>query len=319
MMIDMKWHVASLVAVFLALGVGILVGIAMVTDSALVERQEQMIDRLEEDFAALKAERDSLGARLAASERALTASLDFEDTVVASLVRGKLAGRRVAIVVCREAMPAEEVERIGRAIVDAGGQLVRVVDVLGSFAPASGRQAVEFASSLGVPASRAEVVTREVASALAAYLVGGEASPVLHSLLNLGYVSVAGQNLLRPGGSGDADTAGAEERGGGRGGRADAVVLVVGSLDPGFTPADAGIPIVRAVKALQVDVVCVEGWNVKVSQIADYRREGISTVDCVDLPLGRLSLVYALAGWRGHFGIKGGSEIRVPDLWGLSQ
>ncbi|MGE5592178.1 MAG: copper transporter [Betaproteobacteria bacterium] len=315
-MIDMKWHVASLVAVFLALGVGILVGSAMVTDSALVERQEQMIDRLEEDFAALKAERDGLGTRLAASERALAASLDFENTVVASLTRGKLSGKRVAVVVCRDAMPAEEVERMGRAIVDAGGELVRVVNVLGSFAPAPSRQAMEVASSLGVPASRAEAVGQEAASALASYLVAGETAPLLNSLLSLGYVSLVGQDPPCAEGRGDAADA---AQGGGRGERADAVVLVVGSSDPAFTSADAGIPIVRAVKALRVDVVGVEGWNVKVSQVADYKREGISTVDCADLPLGRLSLVYALAGWGGHFGIKDGSEIRVPDLWGPPQ
>lgn len=312
MMVDMKYHVASLVAVFLALGVGILVGSAMVTDSALVERQERMIDRLEEDFARLKAEREDLGARLAASERALAASLDFEDMVVASLTRGKLSGRRVAIVVCREAMSPEGVERIGRSIEDAGGRLVRVVYVNKSLVPAPGREARGVASSLGLAVSGAEAVGREAARALASYVLLGDVDPLLDTLFALGYAASGGEaahGASGPQGPEDAGHAGDIER-------ADAVVVVVGSPDPAFSPADAGIPIVRALKDFGVDVVGAERWDVRVSHIVDYRREGIPTVDCADLPLGRLSLIYALAGQQGHFGIKETSGSRVPDVWG---
>ena len=40
----------------------------------------------------------------------------------------------------------------------------------------------------------------------------------------------------------------------------------------------------------------------------------ISSVDNVDLPAGRVSLVYALAGAQGSFGVKEGSDRLLPDL-----
>lgn len=311
-MVDMKYHLASLVAVFLALGVGILVGSAMVTDTALVERQEQMIDRLEEDFARLKAEREDLGARLAASERALAASLEFEESVVSSLTQGRLSGRRIAVVVCRDAMPPEKVERIGRSLEDAGARVVRVVYVNKNLVPAAGREAREAASLLGVSEPTADALGREAARALASYIALDEASPLVDALFVWGYAASGGEAAR---GTNDPMEAGVILRAGDSG-RADAVVVLVGSSDPASGPAETGIPIVRALMDLGVDVVGAESWDVKVSHIADYKREGISTVDCADLPLGRLSLVHALAGQKGHFGIKGASGTRMPDIWG---
>lgn len=294
-MIDLKYHVASLVGVFLALGVGILVGSTMVNDSALVDQQEKIIDRLEADFARLKADREALTSRLAASERALSASLDFEDTIVRGLVAGKLAGRRVAIVVCQDAMSQDGRKSVVRCIEEAGGELVRIIHVKKRLAPVSAREAREVASALGVTAAGAEAVGRTAAEALASYAVLGEVAPVLDALVALGYAASEGGTADPPR-------------------RADAVVTVVGSPDPALSPADAGIPMVRAMKSLGAEVVGVEAWGVKVSQVAEYRREGISTVDCADLPLGRLSLVYALSGQRGHFGIKDASVTCIPDI-----
>lgn len=302
-MVDMKYHVASLVAVFLALGVGILVGSAVASDGALVEQQERMIDRLEADFARLKADRDALGARLAALEQALSASLSFEDMVARGLIEGELAGMRVAAVACGDAMPPEGMERIGRCVEEAGGELVRVVRIRRRLAPASADEAREVAASLDVSLAGAEAVERAVAEALAAYAALGEAGPRLDTLVSLGYAAPVVEAPAAAGG----DAPGPD-------GRADAVVVMGGSLDPAFGAQDAGIPIVRVLKRLRVDVVGVEPWDVKVSHMGDYKREGITTVDCVDLPLGRLSLVYALAGQRGHFGIKGTAQSLVPDI-----
>ncbi|MCR4402170.1 MAG: copper transporter [Firmicutes bacterium] len=300
-MVDMKYHLASLVAVFLALGVGILVGSALVTDSALVERQEQMIDRLEEDFARMRAEKEDLSGRLAASQRLLAASLEFEESAASLLVRGRLSGKRVAIAVCHDAMSPEEVEKICSILEDAGARVARVVYVNKDLVPAAGTDAREAASLFGLSETESDLIGLEAARALAAYLAFHEASQVADALFLWGYATLRGQEELLPNDS------------------ADAVVVVVGSSDPASGPADAGIPMVRALKDLGVEVVGAESWDVKVSHIADYRREGIPTVDCADVPLGRLLLVHALAVQKGNFGIKGASETLVPEMWGIPQ
>ena len=45
-MIDIRYHIASIVAVFLALGLGVLIGSTIVGDDLLVDQQKKLLDRL---------------------------------------------------------------------------------------------------------------------------------------------------------------------------------------------------------------------------------------------------------------------------------
>ena len=53
-MIDLRYHIATIIALFLALAVGILIGSTIVGDDLLVEQQKKSIDRLEEQFLSLR-------------------------------------------------------------------------------------------------------------------------------------------------------------------------------------------------------------------------------------------------------------------------
>ncbi|NLB18723.1 MAG: copper transporter, partial [Syntrophomonadaceae bacterium] len=53
-MIDIRYHIATLIAVFVALGVGILIGSTLVSGDVLVEQQKKMITQLETQFNVLR-------------------------------------------------------------------------------------------------------------------------------------------------------------------------------------------------------------------------------------------------------------------------
>jgi hypothetical protein len=58
LLIDLRYHLGSLVAVFLALGIGILTGYSLFGKEGLLEQQQQqLVDELEVRFARLKDER----------------------------------------------------------------------------------------------------------------------------------------------------------------------------------------------------------------------------------------------------------------------
>lgn len=83
---DIRYHIASLAAVFLALGIGILVGTAFV-GAPVVQRQTTLIRRLEANVGDLRREtatRDN-------TEKALS-------TLVPGIIDGKLTGRQVLVV-----------------------------------------------------------------------------------------------------------------------------------------------------------------------------------------------------------------------------
>lgn len=293
MIIDIKYHIASIVAVFLALGVGILVGSGMVRDSVLIEQQERIIDRLELDFTELRASRDDLHARLAMAERLLAASFRFEEEACTRLASGKLLGKRVAAIVSGDGMSRENIDRVCRAIENAGGTVTLVMHVCKRLEPVSSDEAREVALACGIAETSPQAVRGAAAEALALCAAFGEVSPCVSALATLGYVTL------------DRDAPG----------RTDAVIVAGGSQDPAADAMHVDIPIVRALRKMGVATIGIEAADVRFSYIRDYKREGIATVDCADTPLGRLSLIYALAGGWGHFGIKDTAESLVPNMF----
>ncbi len=68
MVVDIRYHLASLVAVFFALGLGILVGMSLASGGQGRELGEQWIQAIEKELEALRLERREVAGRLAAAE-----------------------------------------------------------------------------------------------------------------------------------------------------------------------------------------------------------------------------------------------------------
>jgi len=89
-MYNIRYHIASLVAVFLALTVGLVLGGLVVGRGAIDDQQAQLIDGLRNDLNELTSDKAALEARLAVQD-------EFAGQAAARLVSGSLEGRRIAI------------------------------------------------------------------------------------------------------------------------------------------------------------------------------------------------------------------------------
>lgn len=98
MILDMRYHLASLVAVFLALGLGILTGTSISSDSRILREQAALIDNIERQLGQLRGDRDTLTVALERAEADLALLKTFSGEVLPSLVKDKLAGLKVAVV-----------------------------------------------------------------------------------------------------------------------------------------------------------------------------------------------------------------------------
>ncbi len=74
-MINLRYHIVSIVAVFLALGIGVALGSSFV-DGFVVDTLRRNVDTLEADRAALRDEVQSLQGEITANENALDEALD---------------------------------------------------------------------------------------------------------------------------------------------------------------------------------------------------------------------------------------------------
>ncbi len=101
MIIDMKYHVASLVAVFLALGLGIFIGSTIVGESLvteIVEQQEGIVSKLEGDFAALKNESKKYQEQITVLEETVQLYKRYAEESIPYLIKNKLMDKRIAII-----------------------------------------------------------------------------------------------------------------------------------------------------------------------------------------------------------------------------
>lgn len=119
-MIDFRYHIVSLISVFLALAVGIALGAGPLKES-IGDTLTGQVDQLRAEKEDLRAEVDRLSSDLKDSQAAITA---LSPSVMADV----LGGRRVALVVLDEVDPAVT-SAVSAAIGQAGGSVTAVATV----------------------------------------------------------------------------------------------------------------------------------------------------------------------------------------------
>lgn len=101
MIVDFKYHMASLVAVFLALGLGIFMGSTVLGESLvgnLVEEQEHIVRRLEADYEVLKEELKISRQEIKKQKEINDAYQRYAEETLPFMLKDKLKGRRVAVI-----------------------------------------------------------------------------------------------------------------------------------------------------------------------------------------------------------------------------
>jgi hypothetical protein len=113
LVIDFRYHLVSLIAVFLAVALGIVIGTTALNEPILADIKNQ-VTALEKDKRSLEDRTQSLQAQLDTSDA-------FEEAVAPALVDGALAGNSVLLVVTNEGVAPETVDQVTSLIGDAGG------------------------------------------------------------------------------------------------------------------------------------------------------------------------------------------------------
>jgi hypothetical protein len=272
-MLNFRYHALSLVAVFLALAIGLLLGVA-IGDKGLVSSAEHDVRAsLRSDVRQAQDERDAARAELR-----LRAHL--EQLAYPALVGGRLGGMRVALI-------------------ELGGGSNRMWDLVRGALEGSGAKLVSV-SVVSEPLDVDQLAAAAKGTRYERLAVDGD---LLHPFgTRIGIQFARGGKLL------DAVRRALLDQGSGTLDGADGVVVV---RDPGqLGDADAEQAstfedgLVGGLHALDVPVVGVETSDAQISQIGWFKAHQLSSVDDLDDPIGRAALVYALAGQRGSFGVK---------------
>lgn len=278
-MLDFRYHALSIVAVFLALGIGIVLG-ATLGDSVVSQANKDVRSSLRGDLLdALSRARDAT---------TMLQQRDRFDTAVFPYVAGdKLSGNRVAIV-SSGALPQDVENSARNAVKDAGG----TVDSLTEFDVRP--DLVALGNNLG-----------------GGFRLLGTAPTQLRPLgRRLGRQLVRGGRVPHKLQGGFPDSFKGDYRG------ADAVIVYRTNDERDNNSKTFESALVEGLRDSGAPVVGVERTETDPSQIPYYVNAGLSTVDDLDIPPGRIALVLTLTGVRGDFGFKKTAEAPLPPAPG---
>lgn len=98
MHINMKYYIVSIGAIFLALGIGILVGFNLNNNEEMNKQQAAIIEQLDEEFSSIKEENDTISADLKNTDKKYNALVAYVNENADALMTGSLSGKKVAVV-----------------------------------------------------------------------------------------------------------------------------------------------------------------------------------------------------------------------------
>ena len=167
-MIDFRYHLVSLIAVFLAIALGIIIGTTALNEP-LQANIEGQVTQLEQDKRDLEDRTQQLQAQVATNDA-------FADAVAPALVDGALAGRSVLLVLGNEDVLPEYVEQVGALVTEAGGTVAGTISLQPEYSdPSSSSSLQNYVTGPGMPPAGVELPETDDAGRL----VGGLLAQVL--------------------------------------------------------------------------------------------------------------------------------------------
>ncbi|MEX1006727.1 MAG: copper transporter [Acidimicrobiia bacterium] len=308
-MINFRFHLASLIAIFLALALGVVVG-AGVIDRGVVDTLNNRLDSVERKSDRIEGENSDLRDE----------NNEYADAITAlecHALSGTLVGEDIGLVAVR-GVDEDRVKKTVAAAQCGGANVTGVLWLEGKWALANGDDVTAMAEALGSsskrPATLRTAVWKQLAERLQAPPTVGDTSDLLTTLEDAGFVK------FDTVGDGGPTLAQFPRRGA-------SMLLVVGD-DADVPDKFVVVPAATAFSAtgipLAVGEVYVGGQDVPArgSSLAPLREgdlgKKVSTVDDLDRPQGPTTAALALAGLRevpariGHYGLGDGAKL-LPD------
>lgn len=317
-MIDFRYHLVSLIAVFLAIALGIVIGTTALNQPLLSDIKGQ-VTSLEQDKRTLEGQTRTLKAQVDADS-------SFAGAVAPKLIGGALSGRRVVIVATDSSVSGDVVNQVSTMVGQAGGTVSGSLHLKSQYTDPGQASAISsYVNGPGLPpgvslpktddskqlaatlladvlmVAPGRSVTAADTSAISSVLAGLSALGVLSQ--DSSQVTPADYAVLLTTGTqtgNDADT------------RNAALVDLAAALDAG----GSGAVVAGDSTAVQPNgLIAVLRDNPTVSAT-------VSTVDDVDSAVGQISTVLALGrerqGISGKYGSGPGTQ-PVPPVPGVTQ
>jgi hypothetical protein len=283
MFINIKYLVITVISIFLALGIGILIGIQVDSQDIIFEQQEITVQRMENKFDEL----NRLNLDLQNQIKQLSTSNDLNDNYIKNIfpdyIKNKLSDLHIVIV---ETTDDYTYTSMRQALKIAGAEVTSVTLISERLLYMSDEDQNQLREHFDTNDNIIPIILKKIAETTA----GKYSADDIAFLIEKGIIYVNG-DLQKP---------------------ADYIVVAGGSRDKNNKHEIIDIPLIKEVKKLSLPVIGVETTVVENSYIELYKKEKLSTVDNVDTIMGQTSLVLVMTGKEGHYGVKKSANSLMP-------
>ncbi len=297
--ISFRYHVVTIVAVFLALAIGLLGGGAFVQPALQDQLERQTLEQLRNN-AELREQLDEVRAEVAAMNGFASSALPY-------LAGDRLVGS-TAVIVAHEEVEDALVASAEEALTIGGAEVVGSFSASSDLLSEDPETQAQLADIVGVFSAPPEELSAAAAAAVARRL---RAAPddgalpeddVLNRLLSAGFLDTS-------------EDASLDEIG--RSGQIVVVLAGGATEEPALAPDAFAVPLVDALVELDVPVAAGESFTTPVPYVGAVDGDGVVTVDDLDLTMGGAALVLGLdrllaTGEGGTYGLKDGADPLPP-------
>ncbi|HMG25221.1 MAG TPA: copper transporter [Acidimicrobiia bacterium] len=311
-MINFRFHIVSLIAVFLALALGIVMG-ATVVNRAIVDRLNSRIDTVEDNANKRKTESDQLRGQVGQLNQYIDGTKNFA-------IAGRLDGVSLTTIATR-GVNGDAVKQTVELAQQAGARAPGIIWLEEKLTLSDPNALRDLGELLGRPGQNAKTTREDAWNALASRLATGSGTAangrdVLNALADAGFIS------FEPVGD-QGDTFSAASFGGG-----DARVLLIDGPNGQVSANEVLAPLSTALASNRFQLVAGEVFDEKDGgpkrgatlapvRDSDQLKQAVSTVDDLDVVEGRVATVLALADLGrnvvGQYGYGAGATKSAPE------
>ncbi|MGL5752737.1 MAG: copper transporter [Paraclostridium sp.] len=277
MHINMKYYVVTIGAIFIALGIGMLVGFNLNYDQELSDQQAVIIEDLDKKFEELKTKNDDLEESVQISEKNNVKLLEYINTNYSKLIKDELSQKNVGIFTTSDDYDYKEV--LNNIMNESGATIAFDIVISGDI---SNKDKIKELSNILEMDLK---TSQDVINYMMDVLKNVNAEEKLKELDNLNMISI---NSVSQNYSEYTD-----------------VVVAGGSSKENKEKIEAlDKVLIEKLKQENKHVIGTQKSDAKNSYIEEYKESKISTVDNIEEGLGKLSLVELLKekNIKGNFG-----------------
>jgi hypothetical protein len=278
-----RYHATSLIAIFLSLAIGILIGAEFGGDT-LTNTRRDLEHSLVGNLQDARSQADELSTELGRSN-------EFGERVYPALTQEKLEGKRIAVIAFG-GLPSEDLNAVEEALAPTGAKIVGVGVV---------REPADLEGMAGDLSKTTLSDLKENPESLTIMATG------------------VGRQLIAGGTLPETVRSHLFSRASGSFGALDAVVVVrdqpqdMGPVQRS-TASQLESALLNGMRKTRTPVVGIETTDAEPSSISFFKSNDLSSVDDVEQTAGKLAMVFAMLGAEGNFGVKNSADRLLPDL-----